>query len=262
MSLLPPASTLGRVRALALPLVLALLLAQVPVSSHAAPATGTAQAIAAEACAAFDAGEFERAVDLYLAAYRADPAQVGMIYAAARAAHLAGQLDRADELYRQALQNPGLASDLAEQARQHLADLAARRDQADKHRAKAGTGDPPPVDSPEPARADAMATWIALGGGVALLAAGLGTVRWAWSDERDLNAKLDNRSAGKITSINYTDAQSAHSSINLRYGLGWTATGLGAAAAGVGAWLALRGSDSRVAVLPGGPGSLVVALRF
>ena len=73
-------------------------------SEAAAQSLDRAKAAAAmidNARKAYEAGQYERASDLFLAAFRSDPTQDYLLYNGARAAHLAGKLDKADELYRQ-----------------------------------------------------------------------------------------------------------------------------------------------------------------
>lgn len=351
----------------------ALLVGMAPAAGHAKSAPSKAESIAVQARAAYDAAQFERSLDLYLAAYRADSKQVAWLYAAARAAHLANKLDRAEELYLQALRDPGLATDLAEKAREHLQSIATRRaelraeeaealqksglyqeaaevwrsaaalqpgraiylcraaraaklarqrdqairdyqtcrdrapvgstDRAEAERAlaelererpkdsapaaerpakpKSETADPPdpgqaakPLDTPglaapatptapeAPAAEASTGHWAVLGGGAALVLAGLGTLAWAWGDEQDLNGTLAQRTDGRILGISYSEAQRQQASINLRYGVGWTAAGLGGVALGLGTWLALQGPTGRVTLVPTGPASVGVALRF
>jgi tetratricopeptide (TPR) repeat protein len=65
-----------------------------------APAnTKLIMALYAAAQKEFDAGNFERAAELFLNIYQQDPSQPTALYNAARSAHLAGKLDRAEDLY-------------------------------------------------------------------------------------------------------------------------------------------------------------------
>ncbi len=340
--------------------------------AHAAPKAATkAETIAAQAKTAYDAAQYDRALDLYLAAHRADPKQVALLYAAARAAHLAGKLDRAEELYQQALADSGLNPEVAAKAREHLLSIATRRaesraeeaealqkagkykDAAEawrsaallaparvtyvcraarasklagetldaerdykvcRDKAPAGSADraeaerallelekaprpavvgggptpaplvdkKPDIAPPKDATKDTdpqlpsgvaattrqsawndrpLSIWATIGGGALGLAAGAAVVAWAWNDEQDLNAKIDARTNGKVGGISYADAKVEHDSINLRYGLGWAAAGLGAAALGTGTWLYIKGAPPPATVLPMGAGA-VVSVQF
>ncbi len=80
------------------------VLAAAPAS--ALDALQQAAATAATAREAYDAAAYDRAAALYLAAWQIAPSQVGLLYNAGRAAHLAGQLRAAIERYQQFLTIP------------------------------------------------------------------------------------------------------------------------------------------------------------
>lgn len=110
-------------------LAAAVLTALVSLATAPNPAVATpaaAQKIALQAKKAYDSEQFDRAADLYLAAHR-EQAVAGYLYAAARAAHQAGKLDRAEELYRRALQSADLPAEMREKAGAHLESIATRR---------------------------------------------------------------------------------------------------------------------------------------
>ncbi len=60
-------------------------------------------ALVAGAQREFDAGNFERAADLFLEIYRQDTTQIAALYNAARANHLGGRWQRAEDLYAELL---------------------------------------------------------------------------------------------------------------------------------------------------------------
>lgn len=76
---------------------------------------------------AFDAGDFARAADIYLDLWRQDGAQPLYLYNAARASHLGGQLDRAEDLYKQLLALPGLDQARLDKSRGYLVEVKRRR---------------------------------------------------------------------------------------------------------------------------------------
>lgn len=71
-----------------------------PRIASAAPPSKIAAALINAAQKEFDAGNFERAGDLFHQIWRQDNSQVAALYNAARAYHLAGRADAAGELYR------------------------------------------------------------------------------------------------------------------------------------------------------------------
>lgn len=78
---------------------------------------------------AFFAGDFARAADLYADLWRQDPEQPSYLYNAARASHLGGQLDRAEDLYRQLIGNAAADKAQVEKCKGYLAELLARKGQ-------------------------------------------------------------------------------------------------------------------------------------
>lgn len=128
---------MGRV---ALTVVLCALCGIGPV--HVVQAAGGAkskvvQALIGAAQKEFDAGNFERAGELFLEIYRQDPDTKPAIYNAARAYQLAGKLDRADELFKELIAAPDMDPALKVKAQNQLELLAVKRaerkaDEADR----------------------------------------------------------------------------------------------------------------------------------
>ena len=256
-------------------------------------ATTRAEARAQEAESLQRAGRYAEAAEVWRGAAALQPSRAIYLCRAGRAARLAG--DKAAALRDYAIcrdKAPADTADYAEAMRvlQELeAPAKASAAQAPQPRpappASAANPQPtPPAAVPSHAgaptvhppayfgrSASAPVAWpakAAVGGGAALLAAGAGALAWAASDEADLNAKIDARSGGKVTEISYEDAAAARDGINVRYGLGWGAVGLGAAAVGVGAWWAVRAVDAparrpvrAILVLPTASGA-VFTVRF
>jgi tetratricopeptide (TPR) repeat protein len=91
-----------------------------------------ATAAATAARQAYDAGNFKEAADLYQQAFKSLPSQTGLLYNAARALHLAGQLLEAEAQYRVFLATPvhdkgteAKANGYLEELRVKLAEVAA-----------------------------------------------------------------------------------------------------------------------------------------
>ena len=69
--------------------------------------------------------------------------------------------------------------------------------------------------------------------------------------------------SGLVVGLSQQEAAAKSSSINARVGAGWALTGIGAVAAGVGAWWLLTSPPKAVTLLPG-PGltGASLAVRF
>ena len=104
-----------------LQLVLLLSLA-VSAPVHAVEKAKVAEGMAVQAGKAFETGDYARAADLYLNAYRTD-ASAAYLYGAARSQHLAGRTDQATELYQQFLTAPNADAERQKRARDYLADI-------------------------------------------------------------------------------------------------------------------------------------------
>lgn len=76
---------------------------------------------------AFDAADFARAAELYLDLWRQDSTQPLYLYNAGRSSHLGGQLDRAEDLYRQLLALPGLDQARIDKTRNYLVEVRQRK---------------------------------------------------------------------------------------------------------------------------------------
>ena len=108
--------------ALALLLVGTLLL--VP-AAHAEDTHKTAQLLAQRATVAFDAGDFDRAGEMFHEAFRAD-ARAGYLFDAARAYQLARNLESAEKLFRAYLEAADRDPAQEAKAREHLKDVRTK----------------------------------------------------------------------------------------------------------------------------------------
>ena len=228
-------------------------------------ATTRAEARAQEAEALQRAGRYAEAADVWRGAAALQPSRAIYLCRAGRAARLAGDepaalrdytvcrdkarpdtADHAEAL--RVLQELGVTGGIPEPKKAVAGSGPEPRQVAAGSPPPAGPGREAVASVARPAATSALSpAWAAIGGGAALLAAGAGVVAWASGDETALNDKIDARVGGKVTEISYEDAQIERDGINVRYGLGWGAVGLGAAAVGVGTWLYVRGSGSRTA---------------
>lgn len=104
-----------------------------PQNATAGPATSRSKVVQTLITAAqkeFDAAHFERAGQLFLEIWRQDKTLPPALYNAARAWHLAGKLDKAEELYREYLALPGIEAAPRAKIEEQLADLRLRRAEA------------------------------------------------------------------------------------------------------------------------------------
>ncbi len=138
----------GQLRHRAVCVAATVLLAFAPASSHAKPPEGataaataapTAQtaaikrnpdeaaAVSIVAATKAKAGDFAMCRELFLQAYRLDPAFLGYLYSAARCAHKGGDLDAAERDYRAFVERAAAEDPMRERADQHLEEIYARR---------------------------------------------------------------------------------------------------------------------------------------
>jgi len=89
-----------------------------------------AATMAQQAITAYEHGDYARASQLYLEAARAEVGRPDYVYAAARAEQLAAQLDRADDLYTQALADPRLPDTLRDKAETYRREVRILRAEA------------------------------------------------------------------------------------------------------------------------------------
>lgn len=96
-------------------------------AARAAPKQTTAVAnMVKQAYVAYEAGDYARAADLYLAAWRVDP-RAEYLWSVARAYHLAGQRDKALEQYRVFLKDPGELQAKVPKAQDYVAEIEAAK---------------------------------------------------------------------------------------------------------------------------------------
>lgn len=104
---------------------LALLAATTP--ALALDAAKVADNMARRASQAYEAGDFEHAAQFYLEAFRTWNAVPAYLYGAARAEHVAGQHDAAEQHYRQYLAHPNSEPARVTKVRNYLQELATAR---------------------------------------------------------------------------------------------------------------------------------------
>ncbi len=95
----------------------------------------SAAAMAQQALKAYEGGDHARAAQLYASAWRTNPAESAYLYAAARAEHVGGAMEMADEHYRAYLALTGIPDALRAKATAYLKEVALARAQTKAHAA-------------------------------------------------------------------------------------------------------------------------------
>ncbi len=103
-------------------LLLVLLCASVSLPALAVDKAKVAEAMAGKAGKAFETGDYARAADLYLNAWRTD-ANSAFLYGAARSQHLAGRTEQAKDSYQQFLTAANADPERQKRAREYLAEI-------------------------------------------------------------------------------------------------------------------------------------------
>lgn len=106
---------------------LGLVLSAPSLSVAAAAPNKTVQMLLAAAQKQADAGNLERGAELYLEIWRLDHSVHPALYNAARLYQLAGNLDKAEQLFRELLQQADLPADARSKAQAKLAEVQQRR---------------------------------------------------------------------------------------------------------------------------------------
>ncbi len=113
-----------------------------PIPASAIDGQKAAVSMGAQAAKAYQNGDFARATEIYLNAWRTDPKTPGWLFGAARAAEAAGDREHAESHYKAFLEQPTADADRVAKAKQALTFLAdarwrEREQEADKQ-VKAG----------------------------------------------------------------------------------------------------------------------------
>lgn len=80
-----------------------------------------------EAGRAYEEGNYQRATQLYWTAWQTAPEKTSLLYNAARTAHIAGQIERAQTLYRKFLALPNRTQAAVPKCEKHLAEIVDGR---------------------------------------------------------------------------------------------------------------------------------------
>jgi len=255
-------------------LLASLTLAGVHLEAEAAPSKPSAEAIAAAipllktAREHYQSKRYKEAAHLYHAAYQlsGDPID---LFNAARAEQRGFQLDAAEADYKRYLKAAPAGQAGVPRAKLHLQEIAeARAALAGKSAAGSPAGSGSGAADAGVARRESAGSWRSPAGwgGLGLGALGVGLGGWwlasATIDSSELDDKLDATKGGQKV-ISYDDAQAESDRINDVLLRGYLAAGVGAVAAGVGAWLLLSDGPKKVALTPGPrPMGLGLAMRF
>lgn len=242
-------------------LVMGALLCVVPAA--AVDNTKAAAALATSAREAYQAGQHERAADLFMQAWQAALSETGLLYNAARASHQAGQLREAETRYRQFLALPthdkavdtkvaGYLHEIRVHFEQEQAAAKAREAHAEAARKLAQqqpqTVPPPTVRKAAPDRTPGIAM-TAVGVAAAVTA---GILAWHFADaQQTLNKQTSTFDQDHlIATITWKDANAARDSIG-RYKTGAAVTGgVAVAALGAGVWWLVAPESWPFAVTP------------
>lgn len=175
--------------------------------------------MARRAAVAYESGEYKRAAQLYLDAYRTDPSQPAYLFGCARAEMVAGDTWAAEGHFEEFLAQPSGDRGRSQKAEAYLAELRV-------HNA--------------PSRARRVTGWVLVGSGAALAIGGTALWLSATSDAAKLHSELaidgDGYATGPVT---WREARSRADSIGNHKVIAASLIGIGMAAAGVGAALVL-----------------------
>ncbi len=220
--------------------------------------------------------DYRLAASLYLSAWRLASGRSELLLKAAVAEDKAGQAAEAKEHLEQYLALAPMDAGDRPQAQARLEAIRRKlapaqtspKIEPSKHEAPKAEPkksivlqDPqlPMVTAPQPeATPSRWMPWTLTGGGVALMATGVGVLLGAQSDLAQYQRDTAKGSDGFVRGLTYAQAQSRASSINTRVGAAAAVGAVGVAAAGVGTWLLLK-TPAHIAV---GPSSIDVTVRF
>lgn len=186
------------------------------------------------------------AAGLYLDAFKMSPKQFELLFKAAVAEQQAQDTTSAEQHLQEYLAAaPNDAPD-RNQAQARLDSILRKSNPAPEKPDPTPVvrqDDPPPAPKPplvvaqpaEPGR-PRWPGWAMVGGGGAVMIAGLAIYGATAGDASTLKAALTPNEDGQVTAISQEEAARQASSINARVGAGWALAGVGAAAVGVGVW--------------------------
>ena len=259
---------------LALPL---LALSSAPRASWAQAGENAALGAHTAATHMYKTGNFKQAAELYHTAFKIDP-QPAFLFNAARSEQRLMLLDVAEKHFKQVLQLKGLDERTRSRAKMHLQEIAAVRKVVASAKASSAKPATPPAGKNEARPAPtkpvmpsttlaagqgtwkAPAGWASVGTGAVLTGVGAWLLISYMSDQTALDERQDKVNGdGKVLGISYDKYEEEQQALWTRRGLGIGATGVGLAAAGVGAWMLLTApEDNPVAILPTARGALLV----
>jgi hypothetical protein len=237
------------------------------------------------------------AAGLYLDAFKLAPTQFDLLFKAAVAEQSAHDLPASERLLQEYLAKAPANAPDRNQAQARLESMTRKAKEnaepaGEKPQPVAHTEEPRKETVPapsgvgstarlvEPSGADALGTlnatkkpegksravgWALVGSGTAVALGGLILYAITTPDISKYNAAMAQKDpvTGQVIGLSAQEAAAQHSSINARVGAGLALTGVGAIAAGVGAWWLLTSPPKAVTLLPG-PGltGASLAVRF
>ena len=227
-------------------------------------ARARANALHKAATKRYKAGKYKKASELYHRAFKMSSVP-SYLFNAARAEQRAFAYDAAERDFRRYLRLSNQDARGQSRARVHLKEIreiraklaeAKRRERAHARAEARPTSRSHTTAAPnvnvKPAGWRRPAGWALVGVGSLAVGFGVYSIGSTSSDAQALDAALAKKDADGIVGVDYQSAESQRQSINDRLVRGYMGLGIGAVAAGVGAWMLIsRPEASTVSVLPG-----------
>ena len=227
----------------------------------AAIRAGKAEAKVQEADNAARTGETKLAAQLYLDAWRQAPERVELLFKAAVAEQMAGDLASAEKHFQAYLLKAPAGSGDSNTAKARLEAIQRQLHPGTPAGPGSATLKPAAVVAAAPTETHGHgAAYALLAGGGAALVGGAVLYALTRSDINEFDKTNQKDASGKVTGTYYDDAAAKAGSINTRVGMAAAFGGVGLLAAGAGVWLLVRAPD-QVTLVPGTSGA-VLAWRF
>lgn len=213
----------------------------------------------------YQAGDFEKAAELYHTAFKISP-QPAYLFNAARSEQRLMKLDVAEKHFRQVLTFPGLDARTRARCDLHLQEIAAVRKVVASARAEAssvtkrGAGDRPLKATPPPTMTAAASGWktpvgwATVGTGAVLTGVGGWLLGSYLGDQTILDQRQEKLDAEqKVMDISYDEYKREQQALWTRRDLGIGTAGIGLAAVSVGIWMLVAAPEDKAPALASTP---------